>query len=70
MEIAGLNKTVAEHQYADTRASGSTNYPNVPQSSRPAIYPINNIRKSGHSTESQSRIFSPYTAPSLSLIHI
>jgi hypothetical protein len=64
MEIAGLNKTVSESQYADTRISGSTNYSNVQQSSRAAIYPVNNIRKSGHSTESPSRIFSPYTAPS------
>ena len=64
MEIAGLNKTVSEHQYADTRASGSTNYSNVPQSSRAAIYPITNTPKSSHSTENNSRIFSPYTAPS------
>ena len=64
MEIAGLNKTVSEHQYADTKASGGTNYSNVPQSSRAAVYPINNIRKPANSTESHSRIFSPYSAPS------
>ena len=64
MEIAGLNKTVSEHQYAQAKASGSTNYSNVLQSSRAAIYPINNIRKSANSTESHSRIFSPYSAPS------
>ena len=64
MEIAGLNKITSAKSTADTTAPGSTDFGALPSSSRASIYPINNIRKSGHSTESQSRIFSPYTAPS------
>ena len=64
MEIAGLNKITSAKSTADTTAPGSTDFGALPSSSRASIYPINNIRKPAHSTENNSRIFSPYSAPS------
>lgn len=64
MEIPSLNKITSEKPPADLRGPGSINYAKGPQSTWAPIYPINNIRKSAHSTENNSRIFSPYTAPS------
>ena len=64
MEIPSLNKITSEKPPVDSRALGSNNYTTGPQSTRAPIYPINNIRKPAHSTENNSRIFSPYTAPS------
>ena len=64
MEIAGLNKITSARSTAETTAPGGTNFTALPPSSRASIYPINNIRKPENSTENNSRIFSPYSAPS------
>ena len=64
MELSDLNKNTSLPRTAGSLPAVSSSYASLPQSSRTAIYPINNVRQSAHSTENNSRIFSPYTAPS------
>ena len=64
MELSGLNKNTSVTRTADILPAGSSTYGSLPQTSRTAIYPIKNVQQSAHSTENNSRIFSPYTAPS------
>ena len=61
MELTDLNKTAPVHRNVDAMALG---YPALSPSARAKIYPINNIQKSTHSTENNSRLYSPYAAPS------
>ena len=64
MDISALNKSPSVQRTSDITAPGSTSYSTLPLSSRAAIYPINNIGKSTHSTDNNSRLYSPYTTPS------
>lgn len=63
-----LNNSMNVPKTSGTLVPGSSNYSTLSQSSRAAIYPITNAPKPSHSTENNSRIFSPYTAPSA--IHV
>ena len=64
MEFSDLNKNTSVTRTAGVLPPSSSSYATLPQSSRTAIYPINNAQKSAHSTENNSRIFSPYSSPS------
>ena len=64
MGLVDLNNSTSLQRNAVPPVPGSNTYSTLPQTSRAAIYPITNTPKSSHSTENNSRIFSPYTAPS------
>ena len=64
MELSDLNKATSVRRTTDILPPGSNNYASLPHSSKSAIYPINKVLKSAHTTENRSRLFSPYTAPS------
>ena len=64
MELADFNKIAPVQRTADTKAPVLNGYSSLELSSRVTNYPINNVRKSVHSTENKSRLFSPYGSPS------
>ena len=64
MDIADLNRNASTQGAVGAISSVSGSYTSLSQNARTNMYPIDNVRRSAHSTEHKSRLFSPYIAPS------